>query len=376
MAAMNQANNTPASPLPTAWPANPLLRGVKVLDLSRLLPGPLCGMLLAQLGAEVTKIEDSASGGDYTKALLPELHALVNRGKVGVVLDLRKPAERDAFLARVDTADVVLESFRPGVLAACGCAPAELLVRNPRLVVCSLTGYGQSGHDARRAGHDLNYAAQAGTLHQQGAVGGTPAMGNLPQADIAGGALCALAAILAALRGVAAGGPGTVIDAAMLDGLAAINVVSTATVRALGHSQPRGGDLLSGALPTYGVYRCADGGHVALAALEPKFFFAFCEAVARPDLLRLPFAPGAAGGRLREALTALFATRSRDEWAALLANTAACVSPVLSPEEAQADPHIRERALFAVDATGKPAARFPACFDGARLPDLPALRAR
>lgn len=359
--------------LPSAWPANPLLRGVRVLDLSRLLPGPMCALLLAQLGAEVIKIEDSASGGDYTKALLPELHALVNRGKQGRLLDLRREADREAFLALVDTADVVLESFRPGVMAACGCAPATLLARNPRLVVCSLTGYGQTGPYARRAGHDLNYAALAGTLHQQGQAGHAPALGNLPQADIAGGALSALVAILAALRGVAAGGPGTVIDAAMLDGLAAIDVLSTATARALGHSQPRGSDLLSGALPTYGVYTCAGGGHVALAAVEPKFFVAFCQAVNRPDLLRLPFAPGAGGGALRQALEDLFATRTRDEWTALLADSAACVTPVLSPDEARADAQLRQRALFAHDGSGKPAARFAACFDGARLPDLPPL---
>jgi crotonobetainyl-CoA:carnitine CoA-transferase CaiB-like acyl-CoA transferase len=219
-------------------------------------------------------------------------------------------------------------------------------------------------------GHDLNYAAVAGTLHQQGTANGPPCPGNLPLADVAGGALCALTAILAALRGVAVGGPGTVIDASMLDGLAAINVVTTATVRAIGHAQARGADLLSGALPTYGVYACADGAHVALAAVEPKFFVAFCQAVGRPDLLKLPFAPGPAGERLRSALVALFATRSRDEWAALLADTAACVAPVLSPDEALADPHLQARGLFVHDAAGKPAARFAACFDGKRLPDL------
>ncbi len=363
----------PTATMSAAWPANPLLRGVKVLDLSRLLPGPLCTLLLAQLGAEVLKIEDPSSGADYVRALSPELYALVNRGKTMHALKWREGAGRDALLELVDTADVLVESFRPGVLARAGIMPELLLGRNPKLVWCSLTGYGQTGPYAQRVGHDLNYVSLAGTLHQQGPADGPPALSNLPQADVAGGALCAVTAILAALRGVAAGGAGTVIDAAMLDGMVALDVITTATVRALGRAQPRGGDMLSGALPTYGVYACSDGRHVALAAVEPKFFVAFCQTVGRPDLLKLPFAPGAGGTRLREALAALFATRTRDEWTALLADSGACLTPVLSPEEARADPHLAARELITRDAAGKPATRFPACFDGARLPDLPPL---
>jgi crotonobetainyl-CoA:carnitine CoA-transferase CaiB-like acyl-CoA transferase len=367
------------SPPPAAWPANPLLQGVRVLDLSRLLPGPMCSLYLAQLGADVLKIEDSSSGGDYARVLAPELFALVNRGKRSMALNLRDDADRAAFLEQVQTADVVLESFRPGVLARCGCGPDVLLAANPRLVLCSLTGYGQTGPYADRVGHDLNYAGLAGVLDQAGAPGGPPQMGNFPTADIAGGALTALAAILAALRGVAAGGPGVVLDVSMVEGLAALQVVHTATQRTLGHAQPRGADLLSGALPTYSVYACADGGWVSFAAVEPKFFFEFCRVVERPDLLKLPLAPGAAGSRLREALAALFASQPRAHWTVLLAATGACVAPVLSPDEALQDEHLRARGLFGTDDKGRPEAAFPVCFDGRRLPAVgpaPAVPAR
>ena len=343
---------------------NPLLSGIRVLDLSRLLPGPFCSLYLAQLGAEVIKIEEP-NGGDYARALSADLFELVNRGKKSVTLDLRKSADREKFFTLAKTADVILESFRPGVMDKLGCGFETVRAINPRIVFAALTGYGQTGPYRERAGHDLNYRGYAGELDQTGAAGSLPSPGNCQVADLAGGALTCLAGILAALFGARASGVGTFVDAAMLDGTLALQVIALSSVRQMGAAQPRGQDFLTGAMPNYAVYECADGKHLAVGALEPKFFHEVLRAVNRPDLLKLPMAPGPKGEPLRQALTELFRSKPRDQWERELAHLDTCVSGVLTPEEALRNEQVASRGLLE-ECKGGPAFAFPVKFSHAR----------
>ncbi|HUR40132.1 MAG TPA: CaiB/BaiF CoA-transferase family protein [Verrucomicrobiae bacterium] len=378
---------------------NPLLQGVRVLDLSRLLPGPFCSLYLAQLGAEVIKIEEPGAG-DYARES-PELFAQVNRGKKSVALDLKKPADLAAFKKLVEGADVVLESFRPGVMDRLGCGYDVLKQINPKLVYAALTGYGQTGPYRDWAGHDLNYLAIAGALDQFGSAGGPPAQINLQVADLAGGALTCAIGILAALLGARASGVGSFVDVSMTDGSAALQVIALASLRQFGHGFSRGGDILSGALPNYAIYKCRDGKFLAVGALEPKFLKRLGQALldSSPSLLRgalarvMPApkakaakAEGAGGPKatinafgsfgdklrnpeqarrylapLRLALRAVFRTRTRDAWVELLAAQDACVTPVLTLEEALENAQLRARGLV-VDDNGKPAFDLPIRF--------------
>jgi crotonobetainyl-CoA:carnitine CoA-transferase CaiB-like acyl-CoA transferase len=343
--------------------ANPLLSGIRVLDLTRLLPGPFCSFYLAQLGAEVIKLEEP-QGGDYARMLSPELFTLVNRGKKSVTLDLRQPEALAVFKEMVLQADVLIESFRPGVMDKLGCGYQELKLLNPRLVYAALTGYGQTGPYKDRAGHDMNYCAYAGLLDQTGTADGAPTLSNFQGADLAGGALTCALGILAAVIGARASGQGTMVDVGMLDGTLALQALSLATIRTLGESRPRGSDMLSGALANYSVYACADGKHVAMAALEPKFFLNFCTAVGRLDLAAMPLAPGPDGAALRAALDTLFKTRTRDEWELLLADRDCCVSGIYTPQEALDNPQVKARGLIRME-DGKPVADLPIKFSDA-----------
>ncbi|MGQ0700291.1 MAG: CaiB/BaiF CoA transferase family protein [Panacagrimonas sp.] len=342
---------------------NPLLSGVRVLDLSRLLPGPFCTLYLAQMGAEVIKIEEP-NGGDYARAMSPDLFDVVNRGKKSVTLDLRKPEDKTKFFELVKTADIVLESFRPGVMDKLGCGFESVLAVNPRVVFAALTGYGQTGPYRERVGHDMNYRGYAGELDQTGLAGQGPGQGNMQVADLAGGALTCLVGILGALFGARASGVGTFVDAAMLDGTLALQVLSLSAVRQMGKSQPRGQDFLSGALPNYAVYECADGKHLAVGALEPKFFHEVLRAVNRPDLIKLPMAQGPKGEPLRQELVKLFKSKTRDEWERELAHLDTCVSAVLTPAEALANEQVQARGLIE-GLNGKPAFGLPIKFSHA-----------
>lgn len=343
---------------------NPLLSGLTILDLSRLLPGPFCSLYLAQLGATVIKVEEPGTG-DYTRLLSPEMFELVNRGKQSITLDLKQSADVERFKQLAATADVVLESFRPGVLDRLGCGYHTLKVLNPKLVFCALTGYGQNGPWRDKAGHDLNYCGYAGVLDQTGGAANAPAMSGFQIADLAGGALTAALGIVAAALGAKASGEGCFVDAAMLDGTLALQTTTLSTLRALGQAAPRGGDMLTGALPNYAVYETADGQHMAMGALESKFFLAFCKAVQRTDLAKLPLAPGAAGAPLRAALAELFKSKTRDEWAAALKDADCCVTPVLNPSEALVSEQAQARGLVGT-LNGKPAVALPLVFDGHR----------
>ena len=334
------------------------LAGVRVLDLTRLLPGPMATLYLADLGADVIKVEDTAAG-DYARTLDPvgprpnaSFRAL-NRGKRSVSLDLKHPDGRAAFLALATTAHVVVEGFRPGVVAALGVDHAAVAARNPAIVYCSLTGYGQDGPRAREPGHDINYLGYAGVLEQCGSAGGPPVLGNVQIADLLGGAASAAIAILAALLPARLHGEGRFIDIAMADGALAHNVFALHALEQHGATAARGDDLLTGGVPCYGVYATGDGRFLAVGALERKFWEALCNALQRPDLCDGHLARGAAGERVRDALAATFATATQAQWVARLAGVDCCVTPVHDLAAALDDAQYRARGMVHRHADGR-----------------------
>jgi alpha-methylacyl-CoA racemase len=326
------------------------LQGVRVLDLTRLLPGPLASLALADLGARVDKLEDPGAG-DYLREMPPQRDGIngaflaLNRDKRAGVLDLKRPAGVATLRRMVRAYDVLIESFRPGVLARLGVGHDVLRAENPRLIVCAISGYGQSGPLADRAGHDLNYLARAGVLGVTGPADRPPMVSGAQMADVAGGALWAVSAITSALFARERTGQGRVLDVAMCEGSVPLAAFSYGAVIAEKKSPPRGAHYLDGGIAPYATYRCHDGGFVALAALEPKFWLKFCGAVgvepSMEDLLPGPHQPA-----LRARLDALFATRSRESWARLGAELDCCLEPVLLPEELADDPQHRARGLF------------------------------
>ncbi len=340
----------PTSPTPAAPQRSPLT-GLRALDLTRLLPGPFAAQMLTELGAETLKIEEPG-GGDGGRTLPPLVNGVgqgflsSNRGKRSAVLNLKAPGGREALLRLVDHADILLEGFRPGVLARLDLAYETLLARNPRLIICALTGYGQAGPYSQRAGHDLNYLGYAGVLGHLARPDEAPIMPGPLFADIAGGALMAVIGVLAALVARATTGRGQVVDVAMLDGsLALAPLVAAPLLLGLAETAP-GAGLLTGMLPGYNIYATADGRYVTLAALEPKFWAEFCQRVERPDLTPRQTPRDAADSvDARRELAALFRTRTRDAWLALLADTDACVGPVYTMTEALDDPQIQARSL-------------------------------
>ncbi|HLF26179.1 MAG TPA: CaiB/BaiF CoA-transferase family protein [Anaerolineae bacterium] len=348
------------------------LNGSRVLDLSRLLPGPYCTMLLADLGAEVIKIE-SPLIGDYAR-MVPAgfggeaLYAAVNRGKKSVGLNYRNPRGREVFLQLAREADVVIETFRPGAVRRWKIDYEAVQAVNPQVIYCSLSGYGQSGPYANRAGHDLNYIAIGGLLALNGALGGPPIPPGVQIADLAGGMLAAIA-ILATLVGRQRTGQGAYLDVAMLD--AVVSWVGPMSGMWLGAGkQPERGQMpLSGQLPCYNVYETADGQHITLGALEPHLWASFCEAVERRDLLARQLDPAAIAE-----VAALFRGRTRDEWLAHFREVDACVEAVNTLDELLHHPQVQQRGLVA-EAAG-PGAQIgsPFRFGGesraARAPNL------
>lgn len=318
------------------------LAGIRILDLSRLLPGPLGAQYLADLGADVIKIEDTQAG-DYAP---PSLRAVCNRNKRGICLDLKHPAGQAALAALARDADVVIESFRPGVAARLKADYPALSRHNPRLVYCSITGYGQDGPQCHAAGHDLNYSAYAGVADQMGCGPDQPALSNLPVADVLGGSLTAVMGILAALVDAQRTGRGRYVDIAIADGLLAGAVVPLATLNAHGDTRPAGADSLSGALACYGQYRAQDGRYLAVAALETKFWNALCQRLERPDLQPLHRDGDAAQqARVKRELQRLFGARPLAYWLELLGGADCCVSPVLTLSESLKHPQFTARAM-------------------------------
>jgi crotonobetainyl-CoA:carnitine CoA-transferase CaiB-like acyl-CoA transferase len=346
------------------------LSGLTVVDLSRLLPGPLAARLLADLGARVVKVEEPRTG-DMVRHAPPRvagesaLAHLLLAGVESVALDLKSPTARDLLLDLLGRADVLLDTFRPGTLKRLGLDPEELQERFPELVICSLTGWGEDGPYARRAGHDVTYQAVAGSLAP------TASMPAVPVADVVG-AWSAVASILAALVEKQRTGRGSRIDASLFD--AAVHANLTAWASEAGGPREVGEALpLTGALPCYGLYRARDGGYLAVGALEPHFWRRFCEVVGRPDLLRIQLRDDEAS---RAEVARLVGERTREEWRRLLSTHDLPIEPVLSAAEALAHPQTQARDLLSFSPEGRPRLAYPARLDGERpgrggdLPEL------
>ncbi|MBU0496103.1 MAG: CoA transferase [Chloroflexi bacterium] len=331
-------------------PTATALHGIRILDLSRLLPGPFCTLILADFGAEVIKIEDP-DGGDYMRSVPPLLgedgayFMALNRNKRSLTLNLRDPAGRDILRDLARDADVLVESYRPGVMAAMGLDYVSLRAENPRLIYASITGYGQTGPLRDRASHDVNYLALGGLLGLTGPADGLPALPGLPIADMVG-ALWAAVGILLALQARTRTGAGQYLDLAMADGVTALMGLPLAVMQATGQPPARGADHLSGGVARYQVYETADHRFFSVGALEPKFWQRFCAAVDRPDLLDTLWADESDQPAIIAELQALFRTRTRDKWAVLLGNADACCEPVLAVDELAADPHVLAREML------------------------------
>ena len=328
------------------------LSGIRVLDLSRLLPGAYASQMLADFGADVIKVEEPGSG-DYGRFMPPQLaggmslyFVAINRNKRSMTLNLKTPAGREIFLRMVRKADVVLESFRPGVMERLGLGYEQLKQVHPGLVYCAISGYGQDGPYRLRAGHDLNYAGYAGLLDYNRGARGEPAMPPTQLGDLAGGSFMAVIGIMTALFGRTQTGEGRMIDVSMTEGvMSLLPLTATAYLNAGAAPQP-GKSALDGGLPCYNIYETQDGKHITLAALEYKFWHTFCTRTGHLELL--PFHTPVGPGEREEAidmLRAIFKTKTRDEWVAELAEIDACVGPVYSIDEALNDRHAQARGV-------------------------------
>ena len=319
---------------------------MRVLDLTRLAPGPYATLVLADLGAEVVKLEPPE--GDGTRAMPPggdgELFAALNRGKRSLVLDLKRPGATEAVRRVLARCDVLVDGFRPGVMDRLGLGHAALLDAFPRLVVCALTGFGQTGPDRGRAGHDLGYVARAGLL-SMGGRDGEPAIPGVQVADI-GAAWVAVSGILAALLARTSTGRGRLVDVSLVESATSFAALHLGPALLGVPVPPAGQGALDGGLPSYGLYRTADGRWLAVAALEPKFFRALCGRLGLGDLTAEAYDGGEGAERVRALLSRTFAAAPLAVWRERLAGLDACVEPVLLAEEVSRDTHLVGRGLF------------------------------
>jgi crotonobetainyl-CoA:carnitine CoA-transferase CaiB-like acyl-CoA transferase len=317
------------------------LEGLRVLDLTRLLPGGYCTLLLADYGADVVKVEDTGMG-DYIRWSPPHyegaeqsarsaLFLALNRGKRSIRVDLKNERGKEILVRLVRDADVLVESFRPGVLDRLGVGYERLRAENPRLIYCAITGYGQDGPARDRSGHDMNYLGLNGLLGLTGEPDGPPVQPAGQIADLGGGALMAVIGVLVALRERERSGEGQLVDCSMFDGSLSWLALVAAEMFATGTPPRRGRLHLAGGIICYRPYRCADG-YVTLGALEPKFWAEFCRGVGREDLLEHAFDPP--GSEAHSELSELFASRTREEWRSFASEHDCCLEPVLRLDEA------------------------------------------
>ena len=323
------------------------LEGVKVLDLSRLLPGPFCSMILADFGADVLKVEDT-DPGDYMRDLpgLEGSYQTLNRNKQSISLNLKTDKGQEILCKLVEEADVLIEQFRPGVTKRLGIDYPVLKKLNPRLIYCSLTGYGQNGPRALNAGHDINYAALAGVLNLCGLKGQPPVLPGVQIADIGGGALWSAVAILLALIAREKTGEGQLLDIAMLDGSVSFLAAAGSVFFAEGTVPQRGESILSGSFACYRVYETADHKYLSLGALEAKFWAEFCKRLDCPAWIDEQFAPQPRQAQLSLELTKIFKSQTRAEWLDFFKDADICLEPVFDMAEAAADPHLQQRQMI------------------------------
>ena len=341
-------------------PAGPL-QGVRVVEMACIGPGPFAGMLLADMGADVVRVDrPERIGGRRADA---DSHLVLDRGRRSIAVDLKHPDGPDTVLRLAAGADVLIEGFRPGVMERLGLGPDAVRARNPALVYGRMTGWGQDGPQAPRAGHDINYISLAGALEPVAAPGGgapVPPLNML--GDFGGGGMLLALGIVSALLHARESGHGQVVDAAIIDGTALFTAMLHALRCSGDWGQRRGGNLFDGGAPYYGVYRCADGGWLSVGAIEPKFYAEFVSGLGLAE--ELPTVTQHDRGdwpRQRELIAASVARRARDEWVAVFDGRDACVTPVLAPHEVLSDPHLRARGVF-TDIDGlvhpEPAPRF------------------
>ena len=348
---MSEPQPTPAADATGERP----LDGLVVLDLSRLLPGGYATMIMADLGADVIKVEQPGRGDyirfspPYTSTGHSAAHEALNRGKRSITLDLKQPGGRDVLLDLVRGADVLVESFRPGVMDRLGVGHEALAEVNPRLVYVAISGYGADGPYRDRAGHDIDYLAYSGGLSFTGGHDGEPSQPGLQIGDLGGGGLMAVVAALSALRVREQTGRGQLCDVSMTDGAFSWLSIHAGDFAATGRAPQVGREPLNGGLACYGTYRCADDRWLAVGALEPQFFAVLAEAVGLDEQERGWHVDPARQDDLRARLAEVFATRPRDEWAALLEPLDACVAPVLDVAEAFDDPQLRARGMVVDD---------------------------
>ncbi|MFE9116444.1 CaiB/BaiF CoA transferase family protein [Streptomyces sp. NPDC007172] len=329
-----------AGGLMTATGTGPLA-GVRVVELAGIGPGPFAAMLLADLGADVVRVDRPGGAG----LGIDPAYDLTNRNKRSVIVDLKAPGGPGLVLDLVERADILVEGYRPGVAERLGVGPEPCLGRNPRLVYGRMTGWGQDGPLAQRAGHDIAYIAITGTLGMIGGADGGPVVPANLVGDYAGGSLYLVIGVLAALQHARGGGAGQVVDAAIVDGTAHLATMIHGMLAAGGWQDRRGANLLDGGCPFYGTYETSDGQYMAVGSLEQQFYDEFVRllgiadvAPARKDLTRWP--------QLRTAIAERFRTRTREEWTAVFEDSDACVAPVLSLKEAPHHPHLAARATF------------------------------
>jgi alpha-methylacyl-CoA racemase len=348
-------------------PGNGPLAGLKVVELAGIGPGPHAAMVLADLGAEVVRV-DRPSGALQLGS--PDAPDPTLRGRRRVAADLKDPAGREAVLCLAEHADVLLEGYRPGVTERLGVGPDDCLARNPRLVYGRMTGWGQDGPLAARAGHDINYISLTGALHAIGRDGQRPVPPLNLVGDFGGGSMLLVVGVLAALWETQRSGRGQVVDAAMVDGASLLMQMVWGLLGQGAWTDTPDSNVLDGHAPFYDTYTCADGRHVAVGALEPQFYAALLTGLRLADA-ELPAQYDRSGWpTLRARFTAAFAARTRDEWAAEFADTDACVTPVLALGEVAEHPHLAARGTVA-DAAGAPQAAPAPRFSrtAAELPD-------
>ena len=324
------------------------LKGIKIIDLTRLLPGPYCTRLLADMGASVIKVEDKREG-DYLRSFPPQVDGkniffeTLNRNKKGITINLEKEKGREIFLELVKGADILVEGFRPGVMDRLGLGYAVLKERNPRLIYCAMTGYGQDGFYREKAGHDINYLALAGFLGLNTTPQGEPIVPGVQMADVAGGGLMATIGILAALYHRDKSVEGQFVDIAMFDGAMSLIPLQVSQALALGIEQKFYQDMLNGGLACYNVYQTAEDRYMSLGALEAKFWKNFCTALGRKDLINEHNSMGERGQKLKQEISGIFKAKTQEEWIAFFKDKDCCCEPVLTVNEALSQPLVRAR---------------------------------
>jgi len=333
------------------------LSGVRVIEMVGIGPCPFAAMMLADMGAEVIRIDRKAKPGeDNPYPVLGTRHDVMARGRRSLAIDLKSAPGRQAVLQLVDKADVLLEGFRPGVMERLGLGPDVCLERNPKLVMGRVTGWGQAGPLAQAAGHDINYVALSGLLYAMGRADSPPAPPLNLVGDFGGGGMMLAFGVVCAVLEARRSGQGQVVDAAMTDGAALLGAMMYGLRGAGSWSGQREGNLLDGGAPFYDTYACRDGKFISLGAIEPQFFATLLSLTGQHDPLFTKRWNKAHWPELKERLAALFATRTRDEWCRLLEGTDVCFAPVLDLEEAPRHPHNAARRTFVeIDGVTQPA---------------------